>query len=395
MSKPIYAQKNGKQNLKKIIKYPIGIIIVFVIGFCVYEYNNKSYADNKGNYNNEGRSSRTATKDISKDKQQTVPASDDYKSQRIDTKNSYDENKRTYDNEGHLSRSTMQDVSRDKQQIVPTAADYTSYTDDTLSKRHNKLALVCMLLIFILAVVLWLLFRKVCRLENKIVDLRGGDSTSASLNLKKIMKEIDSKIESKNSNIINDIGSLKRNIAKLEEKISDKYKSQDNKISELANSIRNRTDFNPVKTVSSNQNQPVPDSLRKATSEQMNPYRDILALYNERPEEEFKARYETKIKNIGPVDNLETNTTNVELKFNINDSSAYWGVILGDDNKLVVFPKKGISLNSLISLQAYELEAVFDWNGDPTNIFKVIKPAILELKDSNYKVVQKGILEFI
>ena len=128
-------------------------------------------------------------------------------------------------------------------------------------------------------------------------------------------------------------------------------------------------------------------SGRRSTIEEM------IELYNSQSEDDFRTRYENIIV-LGVLNSRERkDKSDITPIFDTDSSPSLWG-IQSEGDKMIVFPRIGIDLNSAPNILAYAIDAIYDWNGNPTNNYRIIKPAIFVKAGSGWKVEKKGEIEF-
>lgn len=128
-------------------------------------------------------------------------------------------------------------------------------------------------------------------------------------------------------------------------------------------------------------------SGRRSTVEEMS------ELYNAQSEDDFRTRYED-IRVLGVLNSsARKDNSYITPIFDTDSSPSLWG-IQSEGDKMIVFPRMGIDLNSAPNILAYAIDAIYCWNGNPTNNYRITEPAIFVKSGNGWKVEKKGKIEF-
>lgn len=120
---------------------------------------------------------------------------------------------------------------------------------------------------------------------------------------------------------------------------------------------------------------------------------EIIKLYNSQSEDDFKSRYES-IKGLGVLNSTERRSNSkISPIFDEDNNPGLWG-IQSEDNKMFVLPRMGIKLNSAHNINAYAIDKIFDLDGNPSDRYMVIRPAIFVRSENGWNVEKNGKIEF-
>ncbi len=156
-----------------------------------------------------------------------------------------------------------------------------------------------------------------------------------------------------------------------------------------------RTEDRKQAAVERNYNFHSPASLNNKKDYDASPLPFMVNLYNSQSEEVFKEKYGKNIRGFSVSNSTERRTdANIKPIFSVDSNPGLWGIEIGD-GKIYVFPKKGMDLNSSLTVKSFAINEVYNWEGQPSNTYNIIEPATFHNYDNYWKIENKGELEFL